>query len=116
MPKTINLSRLFFISLTGLVFLLIRKESFNINFNNLQLIILGGFLCAYLGFELFYNSIKYLKLGVANTIRTLSPLFTLIMARIILNQTLSIAQITGSFLIFSGILILIKNEKIKQIS
>ncbi len=112
--KTINLIRLFFISLFGLGYLLIQNENFIISLSNLWLIIIGSFFCAFLGFELFYNSLKYIELATSNTLRTLSPLFTLLFAFVILSEIPTLTKIIGGFLILVGVLILIKNVKNKN--
>lgn len=110
-PKTINLFRLFFIASFGLFYSFIQKDNLILNIDNIPLIIIGSFLCAFLGFELFYNSLKYLKLGISNTIRALSPIFTLVFAFIIFLEIPNFIQIIGSFLILIGIILLIKWQK-----
>ncbi|MCK5449655.1 DMT family transporter [Candidatus Pacearchaeota archaeon] len=110
-PKTINLVRLFFISLFGLVYSFIQKTNLTFDANSIPIVIFGSFFCAFLGFELFYNSLKYLKLGTSNTIRALSPIFTIFLAFFIFSEIPNFVQIIGSFLILIGILLLIKWQK-----
>ena len=110
-PNTINSTRLFFITIFGLGYLFIQNENFIISQNSIWLIITGALFCAFLGFELFYNSLKYIKLGASNTIRALSPVFTLLFAFLILSEIPSLIKNIGSFLILIGVLLLIKWQK-----
>lgn len=110
-PKTINLVRLFFIAIFGLLYSFIQNININLEITSIPITILGAFLCAFLGFEFFYNSLKYLKLGTSNTIRALSPIFTIFFAFIIFSELPNFIQIIGSFLILVGILLLIKWQK-----
>jgi len=110
-PKTINLIRLAFIAFFGLLYSFIQGINLKLDITNMPIIILGAFLCAFLGFELFYNSLKHLKLGTSNTIRALSPIFTIFFAFLIFSEIPNVIQIIGSFLILGGILLLIKWQK-----
>ncbi|MBI2004066.1 DMT family transporter [Candidatus Pacearchaeota archaeon] len=113
-PKTINLVRLFFIALFGLFYTFIKKTDLVLNLDILPLIVGGSFLCAFLGFEFFYNSLKYIKLGTSNLLRTLTPIFTIFFAFVILSEIPTFIKIFGSFLILIGVLFLIKNGKNKN--
>ncbi len=110
-PKTINLTRLFFIVLFGLFYSLIQKTYLILGVSDIALIVTGSFLCAFLGFELFYNSLKYIKLGTANTLRALTPIFTIFFAFSFLSEIPKLIQAIGGFLILTGVLLLIKWQK-----
>jgi len=110
-PKTINIVRLAFIASFGFLYSFIQRINLVLDVTIIPVIILGAFLCAFLGFEFFYNSLKYLKLGTANTIRALSPFFTIFFAFLIFSEIPNFIQIIGSFLILGGILLLIKCQK-----
>ncbi len=110
-PKTINMTRLFFIALFGLFYSFIQKVDLILDVDNLALIVVGSFLCAFLGFEFFYNSLKHIKLGTSNTLRALAPLFTIFFALLVLSETPMFTQIVGSFLILIGVLFLTKWQK-----
>ncbi len=110
-PKTINLVRLSFIALFGLLYSFFQGITLTLEVANIPLLIIGSFLCAFLGFELFYNSLKYLKLGTSNTIRALAPIFTIFFAFIVFSELPNFIQIIGSFLILGGVLLLIKWQK-----
>ena len=110
-PKTINLVRLFFIASFGLFYSFNQKTNLILKGDNIALIIVGSFLCAFLGFELFYSSLKYIKLGTSNTLRALAPIFTIFFAFVVLSEIPEFIQIIGSLLILGGILLLIKWHK-----
>ena len=63
------------------------------------------------GFGLYTLSIHYLSPTVANLIATLEPAITAIWAYLFLNEILAGAQLIGSLLIFTGVIILRISEK-----
>ena len=63
------------------------------------------------GFGLYTRSIRYLSPTVANLIATLEPALTAIWAYLFLNEILVGAQLIGSLLLFTGIILLRMGEK-----
>jgi len=58
------------------------------------------------GFGLYTLSIRYLSPTVANLIATLEPLFTAIWAYLFLSEIMTGVQLTGSFLLLLGVILL----------
>jgi DME family drug/metabolite transporter len=63
------------------------------------------------GFGLYTLSLRYLEPTVANLIATLEPAFTAIWAYFLLNEQLTAIQWIGSFLIFTGVILLRWDDK-----
>ncbi len=58
------------------------------------------------GFGLYTLSIRYLSPTTANLIATLEPAFTAIWAYFLLNEILTVPQLFGSLLVFTGVILL----------
>jgi DME family drug/metabolite transporter len=58
------------------------------------------------GYGLYIVSLGYLPAGVANLIATLEPVFTAILAYLLLAERLSPLQLLGSALVAAGIVLL----------
>lgn len=63
------------------------------------------------GFGLYTLSLRYLAPTVANLIATLEPALTAIWAYLLLNEQLNAVQWLGSFLVFTGVILLRWGEK-----
>jgi drug/metabolite transporter, DME family len=63
------------------------------------------------GFGLYTMSLRYLAPTVANLIATLEPALTAIWAYFLLNEQLNAIQWAGSFLVFTGVILLRWGEK-----
>lgn len=63
------------------------------------------------GFGLYTLSLRYLAPTVANLIATLEPALTAIWAYLILNEQLNAIQWIGSFLVFTGVILLRWGER-----
>ncbi|MBK9926139.1 MAG: DMT family transporter [Anaerolineales bacterium] len=63
------------------------------------------------GFGLYTLSLRYLAPTVANLIATLEPALTAIWAYLLLSEQLSLIQWVGSFLVFTGVILLRWGEK-----
>jgi len=63
------------------------------------------------GFGLYTLSLRYLPPTVANLIATLEPALTAIWAYILLSEQLTLIQWTGSFFVFTGVILLRWGEK-----
>ena len=64
------------------------------------------------GFGLYNLSLSYLPSSVGNLILTLEPVFTVIIARLLLGETLKGIQIAGSIMILGGVAFLRISEEI----
>lgn len=58
------------------------------------------------GFGLYTLSIRYLSPTVSNLIATLEPVFTAVWAYVFLQEVLAGAQVTGSVILFAGVILL----------
>lgn len=112
-PPTLNLMRLFSNAVTGLIYLLATQESFTISLTDFVIAGAAGLLCAFLGWELFFNSLSQIALAKANTIRTAAPIFTAAYAYILFGHLFTLMQSIGSLLIITGILFLIQGMRHK---
>src|SRR5574341_678980 len=63
------------------------------------------------GFGLYTLSLRYLPPTVANLIATLEPALTAIWAYFLLNEQLAGIQLIGSFLVFTGVILLRVGER-----
>ncbi len=68
---------------------------------------LGGALTIYIGRVFFHSSIQYLGAVRGSSIKRLAPLFTVILATILLDEQLSVSLVIGMLLIFSGFGVLV---------
>ena len=67
------------------------------------------------GFGLYTLSLRYLSPTVANLIATLEPALTAIWAYLLLREVLVGAQLVGSMILFTGIILLRMGEKSEPI-
>jgi drug/metabolite transporter, DME family len=58
------------------------------------------------GFGLYTLSLRYLSPTVSNVIATLEPAFTGVWAYLFLSEQLTVTQIIGSVLLFTGVILL----------
>ena len=63
------------------------------------------------GFGFYTLSLRYLAPTVANLIATLEPALTAIWAYLLLNEQLNAVQWIGSFLVFTGVILLRWGER-----
>ncbi|MEM4282461.1 MAG: DMT family transporter [Candidatus Woesearchaeota archaeon] len=110
-PETLNLGRLFAMTLTGAAFVIFSGEGVAVTTKSLSIAIASGLLSGFLGWELFYIALKELELSKVNTIRALSPIFTGFYSYLLFGHIFTRSQWFGSLLIFIGVLSVVQGMR-----
>jgi drug/metabolite transporter (DMT)-like permease len=100
---TRTISVLLFIAAYALV---LGKFQFVLNLNVLLLTLLCAFVGAFLGFLLFYKSLKLYEISKAIAIRSSEPFFVAIFSLIFMATIPGLTQIIGGSLIVAGVILL----------
>lgn len=108
-PKLqLNLIRIFCIFLFGLIYLLIINGRLPpISINTLLVLVLGVLLGPIFVYVFYYSALQKTNLATANALKSISPVFTFILASLFLGELLTLQQTTafissvfGTYLIF----------------
>ena len=98
-------------NLTATVFALIavlvlRENLFNYPLKEITMVALGGFVSGFLGLLVYYKAIKVGDVSIVAPVAASSPLFSALLAAIILGESLTTIKIVGSLLVIAGIILL----------
>ncbi|WP_461829308.1 EamA family transporter [Aquifex sp.] len=98
-------------NLTATVFALIavlalRENPFNYPLKEIIMVALGGFVSGFLGLLVYYKAIKVGDVSIVAPVAASSPLFSALLAAIILGESLTPLKIVGSLLVIAGIVLL----------
>ena len=102
------LSGIFFHNLTATIFalltLLILKENpYSYPIREILLVSLGGFVSGFLGLLVYYKAVKVGDVSVVAPIASSSPLFSTLLAVVILGEEFTLKKFLGTVLIILGI-------------
>ena len=86
--------------------LLLKENIFAYPLKELFMVALGGFVSGFLGLLVYYKAIKVGQVSIVAPIAASSPLFSTLLATLILGENLTTLKIIGSILIILGIAIL----------
>lgn len=87
-----------------LIALLVRKEPFVVNWSSVPVFIIAGLFTTGLGRMTLYSSILRIGPSRASAIRNSTPLFTVLFAVVILNETITLLPGIGMILLIGGML------------
>ena len=91
----------------ALIGVLVLKENvLNYPLKELTMVALGGFVSGFLGLLVYYKAIKVGQVSIVAPIAASSPLFSTLLAVIILGEQLTLTKLLGSLLIILGIALL----------
>lgn len=98
-------------NLTATIFALIgvvvlKENVFNYPIKELSMVALGGFVSGFLGLLVYYKAIKVGEVSIVAPVAASSPLFSALLASVILGESLTLTKIVGSLLIIIGIAVL----------
>ena len=98
-------------NLTATIFALIgvvvlKENVFNYPIKELSMVALGGFVSGFLGLLVYYKAIKVGAVSIVAPVAASSPLFSALLASVILGESLTLTKIVGSLLIIIGIAVL----------
>jgi len=102
--------RFLFASIILFIFLLYKKESLKVNFKELLLLSLLGFLFGVSAIALF-SSFLYIDVGVASTILFIYPIFVAILMAIFFKEKTTIVDISSIFFAFLGVIFLYASKE-----
>ncbi len=97
-------------TLVALLTLLILKESINYPVKDIALIAFGGFISGFLGLFLYYQAVKYGQVSVVAPIVASSPLWSSLLAFMLLGESFSIYKLLGAILVVLGVILLTLSE------
>ena len=104
------LSGIFFHNLTATIFalltLLILKENpLSYTFKEIFFVSLGGFVSGFLGLLVYYKAVKAGEVSIVAPIASSSPLFSTLLAVLILGEEFTVKKFVGTILIVLGIIL-----------
>ena len=86
--------------------LVLRENLFNYPLKEITMVALGGFVSGFLGLLVYYKAIKVGDVSIVAPVAASSPLFSALLAAIILGESLTTIKIVGSLLVIAGIILL----------
>lgn len=86
--------------------LILRENLFNHPIRELGMVALGGFVSGFLGLLVYYKAIKVGEVSIVAPIASSSPLFSVLLAVLILGESLTLQKVLGALLIILGIVLL----------
>jgi len=109
-PKLqLNLIRISCIFLFGLIYLLVIGEKLQpINIHTLFIIILGVLLGPIFIYVFYYSALQKINLATASSLRSISPVFTFILAFIFLGEILTLQQVIALISLVIGTYLILR--------
>ncbi|NPA33144.1 MAG: EamA family transporter [Aquificae bacterium] len=86
--------------------LILRENPFAYPLKQILTIALGGFVSGFLGLLVYYKALKFGQVSVVAPIASTSPLFSSLLAVLVLGESFSLMKLTGTLLIIAGVVIL----------
>ncbi len=93
--------------------ILLVRESFNYPVKDIALISFGGLVSGFLGLLLYYQAIKYGQVSVVAPIVASSPLWSSLLAFLILGENFSVYKLIGTVLVVVGVILLTASESLE---
>lgn len=105
------ISGIFIHNLTATVFafitlLAVKENPIGYPVKELLMVALGGFVSGFLGLLVYYKAIKVGHVSIVAPIASSSPLFSTLLAIIILGESFTLTKFVGTILVIIGIVLL----------